>query len=100
MEQVVISERVDCIPLLLNTIIKMGIPEIVDQTIPIHKNWTGLSPGYTMAVWLTHLLYNGEQPNKGRESPLPPLLRTVRDTFASYGSSISQPDYRAAVGKE
>ena len=39
-------------------------------------------------------------PNKGRESPLPPLLRTVRDTFASYGSSISQPDYRAAVGKE
>jgi len=45
---------------LLNTIIKMGIPEIVDQTIPIHKNWTGLSPGYTMAVWLTHLLYNGD----------------------------------------
>ena len=39
-------------------------------------------------------------PNKGEESPLPPLLRTVRDTFASYGSSISQPGYRAAIGKE
>jgi len=41
-----------------------------------------------------------DSPNKGEELPLPPLLRTVRDTFASYGSSNLQPGYRATVGKE
>lgn len=37
-------------------------------------------------------------PNKEERLLVPPLLRTVRESFPSYGSSISSPfPYRAAV---
>jgi hypothetical protein len=36
-------------------------------------------------------------PNKEERLLVPPLLRTVRETFASYGSSILSPFNRAAV---
>jgi transposase len=60
MDATIVTERVDDIPILLSTINNMGIPEIVDQIISPHKNWAGLSPGYTIAIWLTHILYTGE----------------------------------------
>jgi len=51
-------------------------------------------------AWFFAVACDGDMPNKGEELPLPPLLRTVRDTFMSYGSSISQPGSRAAIGKD
>jgi len=57
---------------------------------PKHSSWLNAA----------EIEINIASPNKGGELPLPPLLRTVRDTFASYGSSNLQPGYRATVGKE
>jgi len=49
-------ERVGDIPLLLEQLLRMNVQEIFDQEFPCHGNWQGLSPGYTLVVWLAHIL--------------------------------------------
>jgi transposase len=56
----VTTERVDDLPVLLEQMKRMGIPEVLDETFPTHGNWGGASLGWTAAVWLTHILSKGE----------------------------------------
>lgn len=56
----VISERVDDIPVLLAQMIKMGLPQLLDEQFPGHGNWQGLSLGWTTTVWLSHILSEGD----------------------------------------
>lgn len=51
-----VTERVDDIPLLLNQIMQMGTPDILDANFPTHGNWEGLSLGWTATIWLVHIL--------------------------------------------
>src|SRR5438094_4130130 len=53
-------ERSDDIPLLLAQLERMGIRELLDRHCPVHGNWLGLSLGWTAALWLTHLLSEGD----------------------------------------
>src|SRR5438270_5427224 len=53
-------ERVDDIPLLLAHSHKMGVPELLDEYFKPHGNWEGMSLGWTTAVWLTHILSEGD----------------------------------------
>ena len=60
-EQVnVTTERVDDIPLLLAHSDKMGVPELLDDYFKPHGNWEGMSLGWTTAIWLTHILSEGD----------------------------------------
>jgi transposase len=60
-EQVnVTTERVDDIPLLLAHSAKMGVPELLDEYFKPHGNWEGISLGWTTAIWLTHILSEGD----------------------------------------
>ena len=60
-EQVnVTTERVDDIPLLLAHSHKMGVPELLDEYFKPHGNWEGMSLGWTTAIWLTHILSEGD----------------------------------------
>jgi transposase len=60
-EQVnVTTERVDDIPLLLAHSDKMGVPELLDEYFKPHGNWEGMSLGWTTAIWLTHILSEGD----------------------------------------
>jgi transposase len=52
----IISERVDDIPLLLAQLERMGIQPLLDEHFSTHGNWVGLSPGWVMVIWLTHIL--------------------------------------------
>ncbi len=52
----VTTERVDDIPLLLAQLKRMNVPSLLDQHFPQHGNWQGLSPGWVITLWLTHLL--------------------------------------------
>jgi transposase len=56
----VITERVDDIPVLLVQLIKMGLPELLDEHFVVHGNWQGLSLGWTTTVWLGHILSEGD----------------------------------------
>src|SRR6266853_3751614 len=60
-EQVnVTTERVDDIPLLLAHSDKMGVPELLDDYFKPHGNWEGMSLGWTTAIWLTHIVSEGD----------------------------------------
>lgn len=50
------TERVDDIPLLLAQLKRMGLQELLDEHIPTHGNWQGLSLGNVVVVWLCHIL--------------------------------------------
>src|SRR6266852_9936236 len=54
------TERVDDIPLLLAHSDKMGVPELLDEYFKTHGNWEGMSLGWTTAIWLTHILSEGD----------------------------------------
>lgn len=56
----VTTERVDDIPILLAQSETMGIAELLDEYFKPHGNWEGISLGWTTAVWLTHLLSEGD----------------------------------------
>lgn len=59
-ELTVTTERVDDVPVLLAQAKKMGLPELLDNHFPTHGNWEGASLGWTLAVWLTHILSAGD----------------------------------------
>src|SRR5260370_2730057 len=56
----VTTERVDDIPIVLTHSNKIGIPELLDEYFKPHGNWEGISLGWTTAVWLAHILPEGD----------------------------------------
>src|ERR1700682_3985728 len=56
----VTTERVDDIPIVLAQSDTMGIPELLDECFKPHGNWEGISLGWTTAVWLAHILSEGD----------------------------------------
>ena len=59
-ELTVKTERVDDIPVLLAHMIKMGLPQLLDEHFPVHGNWQEPSLGWTTTVWLAHILSEGD----------------------------------------
>ena len=49
-------ERLDDLPLLMENLKRMEIAQLIDENIPTHGNWQGLSLGWTVTVWLAHIL--------------------------------------------
>jgi transposase len=54
------TERVDDIPILIAQMKIMGLDIMFDKHFPAHGNWQGLSPGNVVAVWLSHILSEGD----------------------------------------
>lgn len=52
----VISERVDDVPLLLSHLHGMGVQVRLDEHVILHGNWQGLSLGWVVECWLSHIL--------------------------------------------
>jgi len=53
-------EPVDDIPVLLTSMARLGLAELVDQHFPRHGNWQGLSPGQVLSGWLAYILSEGD----------------------------------------
>src|SRR6266852_2839797 len=53
-------ERIDDVPLLLATFERMRLQYLLDLHFPPHGNWTGLSLGWVVTLWLAHLLSEGD----------------------------------------
>jgi len=49
-------ERLDDLPVILGHLQKTRLQATVDQVIEPHGNWQGLSPGWIITIWLTHIL--------------------------------------------
>lgn len=52
----IVSERVDDLPLLVAQMRRMDVPTLIDSHFVTHGNRQGLSLGWTVVVWLAHVL--------------------------------------------
>lgn len=50
------TERVDDIPVLIASMDRIGLAELVDEYFVPHGNWQGLSLGKMLTGWLSHIL--------------------------------------------
>ena len=55
-EIAVTTERIDDFPLLLEVMIQLGFPGLIDQYLKRHGLHQGLSWGWIAAIWLAHIL--------------------------------------------
>jgi transposase len=53
-------ERIDDVPLLLAQLEHMQVAPLLDRHFPTHGNWQGLSLGMVSAIWLSHILSEGD----------------------------------------
>ncbi len=53
------SKVLSDIPLILSLVSKLGIVQAIDLHIKAHKNHEGLSTGWLVGIWLTHILHTG-----------------------------------------
>ncbi len=56
----IVSERVDDLPLLVAQMRRMELPALLDSHFVTHGNRQGLSLGWTAVVWLAHVLSQGD----------------------------------------
>ena len=54
------TERIDDIPLLLAQLERLQVGSLLDEHVPTHGNWQGLSLGTVSAVWLAFILSEGD----------------------------------------
>jgi transposase len=52
----VTTERVDDIPVLIASMERLGLAELVNEYFVPHGNWQGLSVGQVVTGWLSHIL--------------------------------------------
>ena len=50
------SEQVNDVPLLLGIMEDMGIRRLIDEEVPVHGHWQGISPGTMVEIWLSYVL--------------------------------------------
>jgi len=73
----IITERVDDIPLLIGMMIKMGLPEILDKTLPSHWKQRSLSWGWTITIWLSYILSTGDHRKVSMETYVCEMKNTL-----------------------
>jgi transposase len=78
-EQITIThERTDDIPVILAFLRQMRVAELIDKHFPTHGNWTGLSLGPMLSVWLTFILSEGDH----RLSHVEPWIAAHQQTLS------------------
>jgi hypothetical protein len=78
-EQITIThERTDDIPVILAFLRHMRVAEVIDKHFPTHGNWTGLSLGQMLSVWLTFILSEGDH----RLSHVEPWIAAHQQTLS------------------
>src|SRR5262249_6166948 len=87
---IIITERVDDIPLLLEQMHRMGLPTLLDTHFPTHGNWTGRSLGWVSTIWLSSLLSRGDH----RMVHVEPLVaQRLRTLGATTGQAVTRGDF-------
>lgn len=71
------TERIDDIPLLLAVMQGVGLPGILDRHLKVHGLHEGLSWGWIGAIWLAHILSQGDH----RKLPVQAWVRQAQETI-------------------
>jgi transposase len=86
----VVNERVDDIPMLQAQMQGMGLVQLLDQAFSTHGNWQGLSLGWVVTLWLTHILTKGDHRLNHVRAWVQKRLRTL---CGSTGQLIQELDF-------
>jgi transposase len=91
---VMITERVDDVALLIGQMVKMGLPEVLDQHIPRHGTQRGLSWGWTAGIWLASILTAGDHRHVSMDTSLKGMHQTLRHLTAQGVDPLDVSDDR------
>jgi transposase len=84
---VMITERVDDVALLIGQMVKMGLPEVLDQHIPRHWTQRGLSWGWTAVIWLAYIVTEGDH----RKVSVETYLKGMHHTLSHLTAQVIEP---------
>jgi transposase len=76
-ELTITTERIDDFPLLLETMKRLGLPEIIDRHLKRHGLHQGLSWGWIATIWLAHILTESNH----RKLPVQAWVRQAGETI-------------------
>ena len=84
------SERVDDIVLLIGVMTRMGLPQALDNHIPVHWKQRELSWGWTAVIWLAYILSEGDH----RKVTVETYVKNVQQTLShAAGQTVSSLDF-------
>lgn len=95
-ELVIITERVDDVALLLGQMMKMGLPEILDNHLPKHWKQRGLSWGWTAVIWLAYILTEGDHRKVAVETYVTGMTHTLSQVSGHTIRALDFSDDRLA----
>ena len=89
-EIAITTERIDDFPLLLEVMIQLGLPGLVDQRLKRHGLHQGLSWGWIAAIWLAHILTESDH----RKLPVRAWVRQAGETIERItGMTVGELDF-------
>jgi transposase len=89
-ELTITTERIDDFVLLIEMMMRLGLPAILDRHIPRHWLQEGLSWGWVATIWLAHILSQGDH----RKLTVRDWVRQAHNTLeATTGLSIRDTDF-------
>jgi transposase len=84
------TERIDDFPLLLEVMMRLGLPDLIDQRLKRHGLHQGLSWGWITAIWLAHILTESNH----RKLPVQAWVRQAGETIEKItGMKVRELDF-------
>jgi len=84
------TESIDDFPLLLEVMIRLGLPGIIDRHLKRHGLQQGLSWGWIAVIWLAHMLTEGDH----RKQPVQAWVRQASETIRRIsGQEVGELDF-------
>lgn len=84
------SERVDDIVLIIGVLVQMGLPEVLDNHIPVHWKQRELSWGWTAVIWLAYILSEGDH----RKVVVRQYVKNLEQTLSTVsGQTVRELDF-------
>ena len=91
-------ERIDDIPVIIAQLKKMRVDKLIDTHFPTNGNWTGLSLGGVVVVWLTFIISEGDHRLNRVEPWVAEHKRTLRRCLGKKVEPRDCTDDRLATG--
>jgi len=84
------TERIDDFPLLLEVMIRLDLPSLIDRHLKRHGLHQGLSWGWITAIWLAHILTESDH----RKLPVRAWVRQAGETIERItGMKVGELDF-------
>ncbi len=89
-EIAITTERIDDFPLLLEVMMRLGLPDLIDRHLKRHGLHQGLSWGWITAIWLAHILTESDH----RKLPVRAWVRQAGETIERItGMKVGELDF-------